>query len=291
MKNIDELSTEELHERILVATTELIEREVAKKYEGDMDAIARATASVDEPAESPQIKTVKRIANIGERILIVDALSITGKYKNGFIGTVNEVQRKNPKGVFVDEWDTFVYTREYEVIIEEPVPIKSPNQQRYETIQRAREFVESKYFCGNFTDEKVINGYHGHNTVEFIVNREKNTVVAILRLAYGWTGKVQAKGIAKCMPGDVFNEWIGKAIALCKALKIDIPQEFIDAVQPDEVVVGMLVEPKDDTRYDGDSYEVNKIANGRAYDLPGAGWVPKGELIIIDDTSAIYGTD
>lgn len=126
-----------------------------------------------------------------------------------------------------------------------PSIVKSPNHQRAELIQRAREFVEEqKYHApGNITGRK---GYSFKSNccyfcdAKFIVNAKKRTVVCLLHDQMDEL--IITKGIAKCMPGGVFNEWIGKAIALAKALKIDIPQEFIDAVRPDEVVVGMKVE-------------------------------------------------
>ena len=182
--------------------------------------------------------------------------------------------------------------------VDEPV-IKSPNQQRAELNLRAREFVESKYLRGNFGTEKVIHGYHGHNTVEFIVNREKNTVVALLRLAYGWTGKVEGKGIAKCIPGDVFNEWIGKAIALARAMEIDIPEEFTDAVQPDEVVQGVIIKFSEGSRYEitevvgesdaGIDYVFRNLVTGN--DGIKAGYMNLlSNASIIDDTNAEYSS-
>lgn len=52
--------------------------------------------------------------------------------------------------------------------------------------------------------------------------------------------KLKSKGIAKCSPHDVFNEHIGKTIALGRALGKDV-SEFENAVQPTEPVVGHVV--------------------------------------------------
>lgn len=68
-----------------------------------------------------------------------------------------------------------------------------------------------------------------HN-VEFIVNREKRTVVALLRGVY--TDIVHARGKAKCDPNDCFNEFLGKAIALRRALKEPVPEMLLNAPQP-----------------------------------------------------------
>lgn len=74
---------------------------------------------------------------------------------------------------------------------------------------------------------------------EFIVNKEKRTVVALLR---GFRTKwIRAKGIAKCAPNDCFNSHIGKAIALRRALGLSVPDEYLNAPQPTEVRVGDII--------------------------------------------------
>jgi hypothetical protein len=78
--------------------------------------------------------------------------------------------------------------------------------------------------------------------VDFVVNREKRTVVALLK----WRGdnSVFARGIAKCHPDDCFNAAIGRAIALRRALKLEVPNEYLNAPQPTEVRVGDIVESR-----------------------------------------------
>src|SRR5690606_23223541 len=90
---------------------------------------------------------------------------------------------------------------------------------------------------------------------DFIVNREKRTVVVLLR-GVG-SGVIRAKGIAKCAPGDCFNVWIGKAIALRRALGLEVPTEYLNAPQPTEVRVGDVVD------YEG--YRVTVRPAGRLY--------------------------
>jgi len=75
--------------------------------------------------------------------------------------------------------------------------------------------------------------------VNFVVNREKRTVVALIKDEY--TGRVYARGIAKAAPEDCFNEHIGKAIALHRALGLEVPDEYLNAPQPTEVRVGDIV--------------------------------------------------
>ncbi|MFD1204009.1 hypothetical protein ACFQ38_02550 [Sporosarcina contaminans] len=96
--------------------------------------------------------------------------------------------------------------------------------------------------------------------VDFVVNQKKRTIVALVKEFN--TKNILSKGIAKCMPGDVFHADIGKAIALAKALEIDIPQEFLQAVQPTEVVKGMILLWSNGRKYRIDKADVSKKRYG-----------------------------
>src|SRR5699024_12435557 len=61
------------------------------------------------------------------------------------------------------------------------------------------------------------------------------------------TKRVRVVGRANCRPDEVSNADIGKAIALARALEIDVPNEFLSAVQPDELVKGQEVELLEET--------------------------------------------
>jgi FtsZ-binding cell division protein ZapB len=76
--------------------------------------------------------------------------------------------------------------------------------------------------------------------VDFKINREKRAVVALLRGK--WSHRIFKRGIAKCHPDDCFNAAIGRAIALRRALKLEVPNEYLNAPQPTEVKVGDIVE-------------------------------------------------
>lgn len=134
---------------------------------------------------------------------------------------------------------------------------KIPNESRAEVIQRAKEFVKNaklEEFTGRVQtgtglpeegQRKTLYDVYVFGSepkkvcdVEFIVNQEKRTVVALMRGKV--TKKVYSKGIAKCHPDDVFNADIGKAIALGRALGKDV-SEFENAIQPTEPVVGHVV--------------------------------------------------
>jgi hypothetical protein len=87
------------------------------------------------------------------------------------------------------------------------------------------------------------------HTAEFIVNREKRTVVCLLHYAV-FSESVNHRGIAKCAPDDVFNVDIGKAIALRRALGLSVPDEYTNAPAPDGVAYYDIV------LYDGEKYVV-----------------------------------
>lgn len=125
----------------------------------------------------------------------------------------------------------------YFAIAEKEQEQVTPNEQRKEVIEKAKAFIEDrKTPFGNYRiDGRILPKYC---SCEFVVNAKKRTVVALLKGIN--SGNVLIRGIAKCMPGDVFNEHIGKAIALGRALKIDV-SEFENAPQPTEIVVGMRI--------------------------------------------------
>jgi hypothetical protein len=90
----------------------------------------------------------------------------------------------------------------------------------------------------------VFNLGPGQDYVDFVVDRVKRTVVALLRTARGNT--VWARGIAKAAPGDCFNVHIGKAIALRRALALPIQADYVNAPQPTEPRVGDVVTSNDE---------------------------------------------
>jgi hypothetical protein len=91
-----------------------------------------------------------------------------------------------------------------------------------------------------------INGYYrvgwAAANAEFHVNKEKRAVTVLLK---GFqSGKVLGKAVAKCDPQDCFNEHIGKAIALHRALKQEIPEIYTNTPQPTKSQIGDRVEYK-----------------------------------------------
>ena len=163
----------------------------------------------------------------------------------------------------------------------ELVEEKSPNELRAEVIKKAKEFVEEKDGYGLIWLELtcVVD-------INFVVNAEKRTVVALLKRFL--TREVHSKGIAKCNPDDVFNEHIGKAIALGRALGKDV-SEFESAPQPTEPVIGHKLSNELEEGID----EVTVIEGVRMFvNNTGKFWnkytLARGVTKIIDDTNARY---
>ena len=275
---------------------ETMAEELFDKYTGDdLDEMLRLLEGhvlhgqyqVD---NQPELKTVKRVAEVGERILITNAGISGNYYKNGDILKVRGFDFDND--ILAEGFDLQIEHDEYEVIIdnENPVPIKSPNQQRAELIQRAREFVgrgiyRRRQLCGLSGDQ--ISFRHRFCKLEFVVNEEKRTVVALIKSLHG---KKIYKGIAKCMPDEVFNADIGKAIALARALEIEIPQEFIHAIQPDKKVLGMIVGKV--VHRDVDEGYTSVVSKPGKYRRGGRRSAINSDFVrlstIIDDTNAQY---
>ncbi|MED4172618.1 hypothetical protein P4631_09235 [Halalkalibacterium halodurans] len=104
-------------------------------------------------------------------------------------------------------------------------------------VQKARSYLwklmndDGYYEVDNYLPFSLL-----HCNAEYIVNKEKRTVAVLLRGKV--SGRIYARGKAKCAPGDCFNVYIGKAIALHRALGLPVPDELLNAPQPTEVRVG-----------------------------------------------------
>lgn len=147
--------------------------------------------------------------------------------------------------------------------VSEVVTQETAQEKRDRIVEQAKADVEDLFFNGIGSVGKVVEGHAGHNKVEFIVNRDNRTVVALLRLAYVGSSKVYKKGIAKCAPGDCFNEHIGKAIAIRRALGLEVPDEYLNAPQPTEVRVADIIE----WEYSKRRYRVIGIRRGVLYNF------------------------
>lgn len=214
-----------------------------------------------------QYKTEIRNAKVGERILITRAEYAWSSYENGDVFTVNSV---GISGVMVGT-EPIIWHHEYEVIVGEHAPAPTLDEMNYDELValvedamkalRTRSY-KNGYDQGRFDaeieapksdqqkrDEIVAQAKEDVEYVvrrcstartEFIVNTEKRTVVSIRKVLRN--GRVISKGIAKCAPNDCFNAHIGKAIALRRALGLEVPSEYLNVPQPTEVRDGDYVE-------------------------------------------------
>ena len=127
---------------------------------------------------------------------------------------------------------------------------ETDQQKRDRLVKKAKEFVE-KFTNSNifeFNTEKFPLGWWAREMdstpatckLDFIVNKEKRTVVCLIKNP-SRDMRIRSKGIAKCAPNDCFNRHIGEFIALHRALGLDVPQEYLDVLNPTDVRVGNLV--------------------------------------------------
>lgn len=165
-----------------------------------------------------------------------------------------------------------------------PEPALTPNEQRKAIIAEAKAFVaEYSGIVRNNTTPYTREA--GDTRVKLFVNEKKRAVTAIPHLVHVDTHFPEDKAIAKAHPDDVFNADIGKAIALGRALGLDVTR-FEKAVQPTEQVVGMRV--KNDSKWAAG--EVCTLVSGRRgggkYAVIGSTFANSSR--IIDDTEAKY---
>lgn len=181
--------------------------------------------------------------------------------------------------------------------IEKHSPKLTPNEQRKAIIAEAKAFVE-KYSEIVKVGTTPYTAKAGDTTVKLFVNKEKRIVTAIPHLVHVNHTEHEDKKFAKCNPSDVFNADIGKAIALGRALGLDV-SKFEKAVQPSEYTVGQIVTfPVKDSWHRVYSYRVDSTTkssrnltklfevNGKANADLSDNDIPK--LPIIDDTEAQY---
>lgn len=173
---------------------------------------------------------------------------------------------------------------------------KSAQARRDEIVEQATADVEKLTNYGDGVRYETDMWYFATCDVEFVVNRDKRTVVALLKDAR--TGKVYAKGIAKAAPDDCFNVHIGKAIALRRALGLAVPDEYLNAPQPTEVRVGDVVcgNGGDDHYYSKNKTftitkdSVERTDDGFLYKENAGDWIERDQIgRIIDDSREEVG--
>ena len=189
----------------------------------------------------------------------------------------------------------------HEVCEKEARQNQTNNQKRAAIIEKAKLFVEERKACreGDEVNQDKVNGNstsrnHWYDT-DFVTKNNK-VVALVYWLEYGKkrTRSPKEIGRSKCHPHDVFNEHIGKAIALGRALGLDV-SEFEQAVQPDEVVVGMEIQYKDDfPNHPNEKRTIKSVGSKRLWFTNGKNFGQHYDEMILDmafitnDTNAQY---
>ncbi|MGG4124951.1 hypothetical protein ABEV79_15755 [Bacillus licheniformis] len=106
---------------------------------------------------------------------------------------------------------------------------KTAQERRDEIVEQAKADVERL---------RMINRMLQTFDITFDINRESRTVEAVAKKP---NSRTAFYGTAICAPDDCFNVHIGEAIALHRALGLEVPDEYLNAPQPTEVRVGDVV--------------------------------------------------
>jgi len=216
--------------------------------------------------EGQQYRKVDRVAKVGDVVIFNSKIHphnaepnkpyIVNRETSNVVGHHDEETICDVKFAIYDHGRTPENVDVYELIegglnpqipiVDETIEPLTPNQQRAAIIEKAKKFVwdnlkgQHSIFPCRVISFSNTHGYIARHDIEFIVNTNKRTIVALI-LDGDYNNRVCQRGIAKCDPHDVFNEHIGKAIALGRALGLDV-SEFEQAVQPTEFAVGQVVE-------------------------------------------------
>ncbi|MGG3628159.1 hypothetical protein ABES28_07925, partial [Bacillus licheniformis] len=219
------------------------------------------------------IVTEKRPAKVGEKVLILDDFNEPNYMLHDVVPVIGGGDEHGVAVRKLGEWPIYLNNEQYEVIVNNEEDDEVENvEQRYDiAVETARDAIEElrlAAYAKGYEDARrelmaqapvektaqerrdeiverakadvsgLLKRDIGHDH-EFIVNTEKRTVV-VLRKLRGCTNIVR-RGIAKAAPDDCFNVHIGEAIALHRALGLEVPDEYLNAPQPTEVRVGDVV--------------------------------------------------
>ncbi|MFZ7765057.1 hypothetical protein [Bacillus licheniformis] len=219
------------------------------------------------------IITEKRPAKVGEKVIIIDDFNEPKYMLHDVVPVIGGGDEHGVAVRKLGEWPIYLNNEQYEVIVNNEEDDEVENvEQRYDiVVETARDAIEElrlAAYAKGYEDARrelmaqapvektaqerrdeiverakadvsgLLKRDIGHDH-EFIVNTEKRTVV-VLRKLRGCTNIVR-RGIAKAAPDDCFNVHIGEAIALHRALGLEVPDEYLNAPQPTEVRVGDVV--------------------------------------------------
>ncbi|MGF9741954.1 hypothetical protein ABEX06_00495 [Bacillus safensis] len=262
-------------------------------------------------------KTEKRKANVGERILITNVNVMEDRYENGAVLLVGSLRGD---GAVYDDLGRLVYLEEYEVIVGEHTPAPNLDEMDYgelvSLVEDAMKALRTRsyklgYDQGRFDAEiEAVNGTYEKTdqqkrdevvaqakedvetlkmrnrlskafNIEIVVNSESRSVEATAKVP---NSRKSFYGIAKCAPSDCFNAHIGKAIALRRALGLEVPTEYLNVPQPTEVRVGDVIRGRQANGVEFYEETIQNIKDGAYYYDDGFDFISNAELVIIDDS-------
>jgi len=172
--------------------------------------------------------------------------------------------------------------------VNESKPKLTPNQLASANSLRKAIIAEAKAFVAKYTtpnsryDDTSVVVRNTRCTYDFYVNEKKRVVTVLFRSVT--RRSVIVKAIAKCAPDDVFNVDIGKAIALGRALGLDV-SKFEQAVNPTEPVVGTFLKSQ---WGDYNVARIGKACGDTAYYDSDNTWLRVNDVTIAGDTEAVY---
>lgn len=240
-------------ESVLAEKTKLTSTDVIREW----DEIMKQDEIIE--FEGNQYRKVDRKAELGDVVVFRNNHTNTqaGKpYKTiEKYGSIYYIDDEGYNGYSCGGWGGHSQYDTYEPIKQE----LTPNHQRAEIIEKAKKFVEKKLNGSELAVPDSRGSSFGPwwlSDFEFVVNTKKRAIAVLCK---GFRGVVRERAIAKCNPSDVFNEHIGKAIALGRALGLDV-SEFEQAVQP-SVAIGQILGYRNNliSKSDEERWEVLKL--------------------------------
>lgn len=173
--------------------------------------------------------------------------------------------------------------------------VVTPQQRRDEIVEKAKRDVAELFAGRTGYPVTTVDGHQRRmnkyaHYVDYVIKRDKRTVTAVVK--YKDDDSVRVVGRSKCAPDDCFNVHIGKAVALRRALGLEVPSEYTNAPHPTEVRVGDVCRGIDArgnllTVTAGERLEMMDYeGHGRAFKVAGKSGCHFGEnqVNIIDDS-------
>ncbi|MDQ9094256.1 MULTISPECIES: hypothetical protein [Bacillus] len=222
------------------------------------------------------IITEKRPAKVGEKVLILDDFNEPKYMLHDVVPVIGGGDEHGVAVRKLGEWPIYLNNEQYEVIVNNEEDDEVENvEQRYDiAVETARDAIEElrlAAYAKGYEDARrelmaqapvektaqerrdeiveqakadverlrMINRMLQTFDITFDINRESRTVEAVAKKP---NSRTAFYGTAICAPDDCFNIHIGEAIALHRALGLEVPDEYLNAPQPTEVRVGDVVE-------------------------------------------------